>query len=481
MKFKHKILLSAMVYTCLLLLPSCESQLDVKPEQSLTPQAAFANKLAATASTIGVYSLAQALEVFGAQPQIINDFQADNVNFIGSFPTLQEVRTFTQVTDNATIRTIFAQHYSVVLAANAVIKYVPDVVDPGYTNTDKKQNVAEAKFLRAITFFNLVNLFSQSYAYQNGTSLGIAMPLDPDALTGTASFPPRKTVAEVYAQIEKDLTEALPDLPASYSSTDQTRGRATKGAVYGMLSRLYLYKGDWSKAVGNADLLLANTTLYNLAADYKFYDQNGVEDVFSVQMTATDNSRTGSGGWDSYYGPSAKGGRGDCPFSADLIASFDTLNDKRYSTLTQIASVSGVRRIYTTKFNDPVNNTSNAPVMRTTEVLLNKAEALVKSTNTVNTDAITIVNRLRTRAGLTAWTAADFTSAQSLIDAILVERRKELCFEGHRRMDLLRNGKPLRTTGVEAPISKPGDPRVVLPIPQREIDLGSSLPQNPGY
>ena len=114
-------------------------------------------------------------------------------------------------------------------------------------------------------------------------------------------------------------------------------------------------------------------------------------------------------------------------------------------------------------------------------MVLNKAEALVKSTNTVNADAITLVNRLRTRAGLAPFDAAQFADASALTTAILNERRLELAFEGHRRLDLLRNGLPLRTAGAGVGISKAGDPKVILPIPTREIDLGAALPQNTGY
>jgi starch-binding outer membrane protein, SusD/RagB family len=441
---------------------ACNDQLNLQPEQSLSPTAAFANELAATASLVGVYSFAQELNVFGSVPAIIGDFQA-----------------YIQLSDNATIRSIWSNHYRVILAANAVIKFVPTVEDKGYTDAKKKQHIAEAKFMRALTYFSLVNLWGQPYNFQNGATPGVPIVTDPDALDGKAILPARNSVAEVYTQIEKDLNEALADLPVSYSSADQTRGRATKGAVAGLLSRLFLYKGDNAKAITNADAVLGSPTLYNLATNYAFFDQNGVEDVFTVQMTTTDNSRTGSGGWASFYNPAEKGARGDCPMAPALIAAFDTSVDKRYISMRQLGAN---KRFYTTKFPDAVNNTDNAPIIRTTEVLLNKAEALAKSSTTVSADAITLVNRLRTRAGLTALDAANFATPQALVDAILDERRKELCFEGHRRMDLLRNGKSLRATGVGAgALSAPGATRVVMPIPQREIDLGAALPQNAGY
>lgn len=234
------------------------------------------------------------------------------------------------------------------------------------------------------------------------------------------------------------------------------------------------------KTIQNADIILANKALYALAADYTFYDGNTTEDIFSVQMTATDNGQ--GGGWSLYYLPANRGGRGDAPISADLLAAYDQMIDKRFTTLTfKGTDAAGNPATFSNKFKEGVTDSDNGPIMRVTEVYLNKAEALVKSTNTVNADAILLLNPLLLRAGLPAVAAADFADANALLNRILLERRKELAFEGHRRMDLLRNGLPLRTTGTGAATSKPGDPKVVLPIPQRDIDLGASLPQNPGY
>jgi hypothetical protein len=242
-----------------------------------------------------------------------------------------------------------------------------------------------------------------------------------------------------------------------------------------------LYKGEWAKAIQFADAILVNNSLYALASDFTFFDANTSEDIFSIQMTATDNSRTGSGGLGGYYLPAARGGRGDAPMSASLIAAYGT-GDKRFTTLSFTGvDATTISSTFTNKFKDGATNQDNAPILRVTEMVLNKAEALVRSTNTVNADAITLVNRLRTRAGLTPYEAAQFADANALLTAILNERRLELAFEGHRRMDLLRNGLPLRTTGPGAGTSRPGDPRIILPIPTREIDLGAALPQSAGY
>ncbi len=476
-KFKYILLLPL-----LLAFTACDDLLDVEPEQSLSIPSAFANEKTAFASLVGVYSAAQDLDVLGGLYAVISDYQSDNAKFVGSFPTLQDINNYVTLSDNTSIRSIWQDHYRAILGANAVIANVPNVDDAGFTDAERSQFIAEAKFMRGLLYFNLVNLFGQPYNVSNGNTPGVPLVLTPDIFDGKQILPARNTVAEVYAQIEKDFLEALPDVPANYAAADQTRGRATQGAVNGLLSRLYLYKGDMAKTIQYADAVLANKTLYGLAPDYSFYDANSVEDVFSIQMTTTDNSRTGSGGWGGYHLPANRGGRGDQTFSADLLAAFDQANDKRFTTLTfKAKDAAGNDATFINKYKDGVTNADNSPIMRVTEVTLNKAEALVKSTNSVNEEAILLLNPLLARAGLPTVSAADFADANALLDRILLERRKELCFEGHRRMDLLRNGKPLRTTGAGAGISNPGDPKVVLPIPQRDIDLGSSLPQNAGY
>ena len=462
------------MFSATLFVVSCEDSLSIEPEQELSIDAAFSDEATANASLMGAYSRCQDLEVFGALPQVIAEYQADNVNFIGSFPTLQDINLYVTTSDNSSVQTLFGDNYRAILAANAVIQNAPGVVDPGFSDAEKAQVVAEAKFIRAAVYFNLLNMFAQPYNVNNGGEPGVALVLTPDVLNGVTVFPTRNTVAECYDQIEKDLLEALGDLPA-----DGTRIRATQGAANALLSRLYLYKGDNTNAAMRAQMVIDNP-FYAAASDYSFYDGDTPESVFSINMSATDNSRTGTGGWASYFRPAAEGGRGDAPISDDLLAAFDPA-DKRLTNLTTVNTVGAVDYTYSLKYDDPINNTDDAPVIRISEMHLNAAEALVKSTNAVTQDILDLVNPLRARAGLAEWTTGDFASADDLLTAILDERRKELAFEGHRKMDLLRNGKALRTTGDGAGISSPGDDKVVLPIPQREIDLGSSLPQNSGY
>jgi hypothetical protein len=160
--------------------------------------------------------------------------------------------------------------------------------------------------------------------------------------------------------------------------------------------------------------------------------------------------------------------------------------DRRLAISDSAVASDGPRRRFTLKYIDARTNADNTPVIRVTEMYLNRAEALAELDG-VNQLSLDLMNALRRRAGLPEWTLITFISKEEFIAAILNERRKELAFEGHRRMDLLRRGQPLRTAGATAAISKPCDPtsspKVILPIPQREIDINPSLKgqQNPGY
>lgn len=455
---------------------SCSSRLDLEPEQSVSTGDVFTSGSSALSALYGVYSRAQRLEVCGGEPHLINEFLADNVKYTGTL--IAEISTYSTVATNNFVSEMWRIHYDAIMGANAVIDKVPNIVDPLFTETDRKMYVAEAKFMRAILYFQLVNLYAQPYQVQQGGKPGI--PLVTASFDGsTILYPGRSTVNEVQKQIEKDLLEALPDLSDTFTDASLARGRATKGAANALLSRLYLYREEWDKAAIYAKSVL-DAPYYKLAANYAFYDGNTPEDVFSLQNTDTDNSQTGSGSWSTYYRPLGVGGNGAAPFADNLIQAFEQEpGDLRYAMSDIGNDANGVARRFSLKFPNATTNKDNAPLIRVTEMYLNRAEALV-SKDGVNQESIDLMNALRGRAGLGVWDINTFASSADLIAAIINERRKELCFEGHRRMDLLRRGYSLIPTD---PNMKAGADRVILPIPQREIDLSPTLKgqQNPGY
>jgi len=249
-----------------------------------------------------------------------------------------------------------------------------------------------------------------------------------------------------------------------------------------LLGRLHLYRGEWADAATQSKAVLDASSLYAPAANFSFWtSKNTSEDVFTIQNSSIDNGRTGTGGWASWHRPAANGGRGDCKFSPQLIAAYEQEpGDLRYALKSAGTGADNNPAQFTTKWPDALTNADNAPVIRTTEVLLNYVEAKAEADNAVSQELIDLMNVLRTRAGLSAWSLGDFASKDAFVSAVLNERWKELAFEGHRRMDLLRRGLPLR---IGIPNAAFGANKTILPIPQREIDNNPGLAgqQNPGY
>lgn len=464
-KIKYMLLILA-----LLMLGACDSKINLQPQQSISTALAFSTESTARGSLVGVYSMSQDLEVFGGMLQVMADFQSDNVAFKGTFPTLQDISLYLTNASNSSISGVWGEHYRTILAANAVIAKVDAIADPGFSAEEKAQIIAEAKFIRAMLYFQIANTWGQPWSVSNGGTEAAPLVLDP--FDGVVTFPSRVTVAQIYAQVITDLQEAMPNLPNSLAS----EGRASAGAAQGLLSRVYLYQGEWQKAADMAQNVISSGE-FSLASNYNFFGGGSPtpEEVFTLINSAADNGATGSGGWASFYNSAQNNGRGDAPYSSDLLDVYET-GDKRFS---ELSGPSG-GAIFTTKFADAQNNADNIPLIRVTEMYLNRAEALAEM-NGVNAESLTLINALRSRAGLSAFTSGNFSNSEDFLTAIAKERRLELAFEGHRRMDLLRRGKPLRTSGAGVGISSPGDILVIFPVPQRELDINPNLTQNPGY
>jgi hypothetical protein len=311
----------------------------------------------------------------------------------------------------------------------------------------------------------------------------VVNPVNPSTATDEELFPKRATLNEVHTQIEIDLVDAIPAL------TNSDNSRATQAAAQQLLARLYLYQERFEEAATLSNDAINSS--FQLAENYEFYNDQSPEHLFTLVNTSADGQDSGEG-FSGLTNP-APTGRGDAPFTDNLIAAYleefqidedgnpllddegNPVPDARYTDLIQIGtSAPGNARVFTAKFPDGVNNADNAPVLRITEAYLTRAEANLRNGSSIGADPLTDINLLRARAGLVALTAVT-------LDDILNERRKELAFEGQRRMDLLRNGLDLRRAGMPNEVESAfGADKTIFPIPNREIEL-SQLEQNPGY
>lgn len=468
---KNKILIPVLAIT--FGLAACDV-LNIEPEQSISSEVVFDSVENAQGAVVGMYQTVRFSSGYGGFSMMASEFTTDNTDFQGSFTTWQEVAQFQIPTNNGTIETQWESLYDGINRANNVLANLEDV--PGITQTQIDQWRGEALFVRAILHFQLVRYFGQPYGYTaNNDHPGVPYITTPgEVAEGDENYVTRNTVAEVYLNIIADLQEAEGLVPATGSEAF-VRGRGSLGAVQGFLAKVYLHMSDWDNVIEYTGRVMGGD--YTLGSITGIFGTgNSQEDVFAVQMTPDTNPGVNAA-MASLHTP-APIGRGDITPTQDLMDTFEP-GDLRESELIYEAD----DELWTTKYSSS-NNDDNIRVIRYAYILLSRAEALQEVAGaTIDTEALELVNLIRERAGLDELVeGVDVTSGGELLDRILLERRLELAFEGHRKWDLLRRGEGvtnLRSTS-NVPVEF-GANEMIFPIPLREMDINPNLAQNPGY
>ena len=317
---------------------------------------------------------------------------------------------------------------------------------------------------------------------------------------------PRSTDEETVRFIEADLLEAARYLPATIPYGDADYGRFTAGAAYTVLMHLYMHEGRWEDAATIGDELMKPKYGYDLMLEYK--------DIFSIAgegnaetiWACTEDSGINTQLWLSQVLPSnyptqnpniQKWNGYRMPWS--FYHSYEA-GDKRLEVIcAEFKSESGI--VYSERNpgsflqqgalpikyeEDPKDTGSGSTidwiVLRYADVLTLQAEALARAAGGVTENAVQLLNRVRTRAGLKAYRLGDFGGLESFLNAVLEERGHELFFEGWRRSDLIRHGKFIAYAKLYKK-SRTAQPHMVLfPLPQEIINEGrGQVLQNPGY
>ncbi|MCM4160453.1 RagB/SusD family nutrient uptake outer membrane protein [Antarcticibacterium flavum] len=445
----YKLTLS--ILSAAFLMVSCEDELNLEPEQSISTEVAISTGENIENILIGTYAEAGDNVSYGGDIQILSDLYGftDEASWVGTFAQPREVFNKRIFTDNVFVRDIWLNGYQIINQANLVVDYV-DLVDE-----DRQATVeGEAKFLRALTYFDLVRLFGQQYeAGEQNTQLGV-----PLTLTGITDYSgdleiPRNTVEEVYTQVVADLTDAYDLLPPSNGIF------ADKYAAQALLARVYLQMGNYEGARDAAHDVIENSG-HSLTSTYAAAFNNDVdssEDVFAFQVTSQD----GENDLIIHYADQAAGGRGgDITINPAFIDRFDANDDRGdyfYASAQSGATLTGK---YTNQF-------GNIPVIRLAEMYLIRAEANERLGTEIGNTPLEDINLIRSRANATTLSSVD-------LEDILEERELELAFEGFLIHDLKRTQRNVGDLEYNANA-------LVFPVPQREIDANSLLVQNPGY
>ncbi|KAA0992073.1 RagB/SusD family nutrient uptake outer membrane protein [Dyadobacter aurulentus] len=376
-------------------------------------------------------------------------------------------------------------------AYNVIARYNTILVRIGGVTMDenlKNRYIAETKFLRAVVYFTLVQTFGD-----------VPLILEPVANPDEGYSFGRAPKAEVYAQIEKDLTEAEAVLPTTYAAADL--GRATKGAAKAYLGKVYLTQRKFAPAAAKLKEVidLGVYTLLPYYADvFRVANKNNKESVFDVQYKSGGAGEGNS--WPNSFAPQnsgnaviAFGGDGNNQPTLDIINAYEA-GDLRKDVSVAASYTNAAGQVIPDRFikkyyDVPVakgDNGNNIPLIRYADVLLMYAEALNESAYQANGDAFTYLNMVRTRAGLPNKTGANAPTQQALRLAIEQERRVELAFEGHRWFDLVRTNRAIPVLNSKKEqirlVNELTEKNLVFPIPQSQIDINrDKIQQNPGY
>ncbi|HAH22255.1 MAG TPA: RagB/SusD family nutrient uptake outer membrane protein [Prolixibacteraceae bacterium] len=420
---------------------------------------------------------------------VYSDTHADNAYRGATDLELTQLEQQTQDGNNKNINRDWDNYFGIVAATNSVIDNVDSVPDVSLTQAERKQWKSEALVLRSMIYFDMVRLWGDVPL----------ILLEPPAITSAnieqvypLYYPKKNTVAEVYAQIIKDLNTALE--PGGAPAIDNSnKFKFSRTVANALLAKIYAEAPvrDYDKVIQycsevekDVSLVPNYGDLFNMKADNTdVKNRNTSESIFEITfseggdwltwMCGVDvSSSTSVYDWAKWFTP-----------TRDLIAAFDKAGDTERKKETIItADVTWSNHYpskgypfmykYRSKFNSNIK-------IRLADILLLKAEADVAQGNVA--EATALVNRIRTRAklpGLTAVTADD----------VLNERRLELAFEGQRWFDLVRTGKVFtvmnslnsRDVG-RLPMAVVTQEKTVMPIPQPQIDKNPSMLQNPGY
>lgn len=512
MKYRILILLF-----CCAGLYSCHKTIDVYPESNLNTGTYYSNYEEVKSALTGCYN--------GMQRALSNEWQftelrSDNAKMGAPGSTasgnrdLSDLDMFIPATTQQAIYTYWLANYANIRNCNIVLEKLGVVYDPAagtinfeainipISDVDRKQLAGEAMFVRAYHYFNLVRLYGGVFLMHKTVSPDDAKKMN------------RSSVADIYKLIEADLSTAATSMNNlkfnQIAAADL--GRANRWAAKGLLGKVYLTLNRKADAIIQLQDVVTNSG-YALQANYanifSITNEMNSEILFAVRY------RAGGLGLGSHFGNSfAPLGTGSAVINGDgdglnyPTADLDTATNGDLRKPTLLALFNPGAKLYVKKYLFPVtlvdDGESDWPVLRYADILLMLAEA-----KGYTQESIDLINSVRPRAGLPNHTMATLSSVALFEQALSNERRIEFAFENQRWFDLLRFNTTLTTVTAIQTIRDhyadeyqahyrlylPPTPtlaelqayittnKLLLPIPQREIDTNTQLviPQNPGY
>lgn len=481
----------------------CSKQLDIKPEVFVSPEELYKDEAGITAGLTGIYR--QLLVLKRSDYAVVGMVGTDEAKMTIFVPTwgpywqgFAAVNSYSPLltAQNDVVQGFWSTCYKGINNANIAIKYTQQ----SNVNEDfKRRALGEAKFMRALFYFYLVQLFD-----------GVPMPTDVDNPDAVRDGYPRSTAEEVYQLVISDLQYAAEHLNSKGSSGPDA-GRAHKEAATALLGKVYLTRREYDLAKNTLEPLLSSskTNLMTAYADlFIEKNENNIESLFEVQFSNepdnTSNMANNTGAW-QINSPGLTGAGGHVIIPTDYFfnsfedgdlrkeATFRTVFYNSNGELVDYSWWEDVGKPHVKKFDITTGvsvsgslSSRNMYFLRLADVILMYAEA-VNERNDVTT-ALSNLNRIRQRAGLGKWedVHGSMPSQDQLRTEIMLERMRELGFEGWRWFDLKRTGTLLNTVKAHNPDATPNiqTKHLLYPIPAREFENNQRLTpedQNAGY
>jgi hypothetical protein len=459
----------------------CEKILDKDPIDKLSLEDIFKDINGAKTALSGAYRTLLATDLYHQNLMLYPELIGGNLKYSRTVNVqLNDVYNLTQIANSSSLNVTYAKIYDQLNNLNNIIKYTPEAV--GLTS-EKNRVLAEAKCLRALAHFDALRIFSRPYNYTpNASHLGIVINLKPQLLFDPS--PVRLTAAESYQAVINDLTEAITlfDSSSAIFSKGSLQTYFSKNAAKALLAKVYLYTNNYTKAFELSDEIIKNGG-YTLLSNTLYVNSwttrtPSTESIFELALES-DFSGNSIG---SYYEATNIGGYRMFAATNDLLGLYSATDVRGNPSLFTNVNISGTSYFFTKKYATGSTLATPVKILRLSEIYLIRAEAAVEKTNTDFTQANADLNTIIKRADPSAVTA-NYSVKTDLVNAILLERRKELAFEGNLLFDLLRKGKDIVRNDCNASICNlPNtDYRLVMPFPAETVNANRSMVQNQGY
>ncbi len=470
----------------LLFFTSCNDEIeDLEPFSQGNPSTFFNS---VRTFQLGVDGAMQQARLYYENPnsglQGIPDILSDNVILVRSGRLSNRILFEYEYNPNTAgpIPFYFNKAYNAINAANTVIGQIDNLPD----GEDKDDILGQALAIRGFAHFDLVRTYAQipTQSPNANASDGIVyMKVEDGDTEDNLAKPERESVASNYTEIIGDLETA-----ASLIGEGNIEGRFNKNAVYGLLSRVHLYNGEYQKAIDAADkVTVALATEEELPTVYTDVTNAGIVFEFAINSsteTTSNNvgvlySQSNRNGVRSEYAIDFEffNSIPDTDPRKDVMQFVGTWEETDYNAIKKFLGEEGEN-----------NGRVDIKVIRAAEVILNKAEAQFELNQT--SEALATLDQLRAVRNGGAGVGGETGTA--LEDAIQFNRRIELAFEGHRFFDIKRRGESIQRSNNGDVIDGTGTPPVELtlqagdfrfqfPIPIAERNVNPNFGQNDGY